>query len=123
MALRHISESADASLGIFERENKIDFGLIEFDSKNRLCAYREKPTSKYYVSMGVYILQREAVRAHVADVNYLDMPNLLQNIKANNGNVICFHDDCVWLDIGRPDDFALAQKMFEENRETFLGHA
>jgi hypothetical protein len=29
----------------------------------------------------------------------------------------------VWLDIGRPDDFALAQKMFEEDREAFLGHA
>jgi NDP-mannose synthase len=123
MALSHASENADASLGIYERENKIDFGLIEFDSQNRLSAYREKPTSKYYVSMGVYILQREAVRAHVSDVDYLDMPNLLEKIKASNGNVICFHDDCVWLDIGRPDDFALAQKMFEENRDTFLGHA
>jgi NDP-mannose synthase len=123
MALSHASENADASLGIYERENKIDFGLIEFDSQRRLSAYREKPTSKYYVSMGVYILQREAVRAHVSDVDYLDMPNLLQKIKASNGNVICFHDDCVWLDIGRPDDFALAQKMFEENRDTFLGHA
>jgi NDP-sugar pyrophosphorylase family protein len=123
MALSHASENADASLGIYERENKIDFGLIEFDARNRLSAYREKPTSKYYVSMGVYILQREAVRAHVSDVDYLDMPNLLQKIMDSNGNVICFHDDCVWLDIGRPDDFALAQKMFEEDRETFLGHA
>lgn len=123
MALSHIAERADASLGIFERENKIDFGLIEFDAQKRLSAYREKPTTKYYVSMGVYILQREAVRAHVSDVDYLDMPTLLQKIKASNGNVMCFHDDCVWLDIGRPDDFALAQKMFEENRDMFLGHA
>jgi hypothetical protein len=27
----------------------------------------------------------------------------------------------MWLDIGRPDDFALAQKMFEHNRALFLG--
>jgi NDP-sugar pyrophosphorylase family protein len=123
MALSHISERADASIGIYERENKIDFGLIEFDAENRLCAYREKPTSKYYVSMGVYILQREAVRPHVSEVDYLDMPNLLLKIKASNGNVVCFQDNCIWLDIGRPDDFALAQKMFEEDREAFLGHA
>jgi NDP-sugar pyrophosphorylase family protein len=124
MALSHISEYADATVGIFERENKIDFGLIEFDAKNRLCAYREKPTSKYFVSMGVYILQREAVRPHISDVDYLDMPNLLLKIKDSNGNVNCFRDDkCTWLDIGRPDDFALAQKMFEEDREAFLGHA
>ena len=123
MAHRHITENADASVGIYERENKIDFGLIEFDARNRLCAYREKPTSKYYVSMGVYILQREAVRPHVSEVEYLDMPSLLLKIKANNGNVVCFQDNCIWLDIGRPDDFALAQKMFEEDREAFLGHA
>ena len=123
MALSHISERADASIGIYERENKIDFGLIEFDANNRLSAYREKPTSKYHVSMGVYILQREAVRPHVSEVDYLDMPNLLLKIKASNGNVVCFQDNCIWLDIGRPDDFALAQKMFEEDREAFLGHA
>jgi NDP-sugar pyrophosphorylase family protein len=123
MALSHFAEGADASIGIYERENKIDFGLIEFDQDNRLCAYREKPTSKYYVSMGVYILQREAVRPHVRHVDYLDMPNLLLEIKASDGNVVCFRDNCVWLDIGRPDDFALAQKMFEQDRAAFLGHA
>jgi len=123
MARSHISERADASIGIYERENKIDFGLIEFDGKNRLSAYREKPSSKYYVSMGVYILQREAVRPHVSEVDYLDMPDLLLKIKARNGSVVCFRDDCIWLDIGRPDDFALAQKMFEQDRDAFLGHA
>ena len=124
MALTHISEGADASIGVYERENRIDFGLIEFDTNKRLRAYREEPTStKYYASMGVYILQREAVRAHGSDVDYLDMPNLLLKIHAKNGNVVCFQDNCVWLDIGRPNDFALAQKLFEEDRDPFLGHA
>lgn len=123
MALTYASERADASIGIYERENKIDFGLIEFDDSMRLSAYREKPTSKYYVSMGVYILQREAIRSYVSNVDYLDMPNLLLKIHANKGSVVCFHDDCVWLDIGRPDDFALAQKMFEEDRDAFMGNS
>jgi len=123
MAFSHISERADASVGIYERENKIDFGLIEIDSRNRLRVYREKPINKYYVSMGVYILQREAVLPHVFNVDYLDMPNLLLKIKSSNGNVVCFQDKCVWLDIGRPDDFALAQQMFEQDREAFLDHA
>jgi NDP-sugar pyrophosphorylase family protein len=73
--------------------------------------------------MGVYILQREAVRPHVSNVEYLDMPSLLLNIHGRGGNVVCHQENCVWLDIGRPDDFALAQKMFEEDREAFLGHA
>ena len=120
MALNHLIERADASIGVYERENKIDFGLIEFDDKYHLSAYREKPTSKYYVSMGVYVLQREAIRAHVLDGGYLDMPNLLLKIHKASGNVVCFRGDCIWLDIGRPDDFALAQKMFEEDHDAFL---
>lgn len=121
MARQHTETASDASIGIHERENKIDFGLIEFDSKNRLSAYREKPTSMYYVSMGIYILQREVVRHHVSRGDHLDMPSLLLRMKADNSNINCFHDDCVWLDIGRPDDFASAQNMFESDRSLFLG--
>jgi NDP-mannose synthase len=121
MAQQHLEYGCDASIGIFERENKIDFGLIEFDAEKRLCAYREKPTSTYYVSMGVYVLQRDAVRPRVNRGEYLDMPSLLLKMKATGADIRCYHDDCLWLDIGRPDDFALAQSLFERNRELFLG--
>jgi len=121
MTRQHLEIGCDASIGVFQRENKIDFGLIEFDSDMRLCTYREKPTSMYYVSMGVYVLQREAVRPCIKQGEYLDMPTLLLKMRAANADIRCYHDDCVWLDIGRPDDFALAQSMFERNRELFLG--
>jgi NDP-sugar pyrophosphorylase family protein len=121
MGQLHADTGCDASIGIHQRENKIDFGLIEFDSENRLSAYREKPTSTYYVSMGIYILQREAIRPHVTRNDYLDMPTLLAAMRAADADVRCYHDDCVWLDIGRPDDFALAQSMFEHDRALFLG--
>ena len=121
MARQHLDTRSDASIGVFERENKIDFGLIEFDAENRLCAYREKPSSLYYVSMGVYILRRDAVRPLVTQGEYLDMPTLLLKMREGNASVRCYHDACVWLDIGRPDDFALAQTMFERDRSLFLG--
>jgi NDP-sugar pyrophosphorylase family protein len=120
MARRHAEIGCDASIGIYERENKIDFGLIEFDAENRLSAYREKPTSRYYVSMGIYIFRRDAVREHVSGGNYLDMPSLLLAMRAAEADIRCYHDDCVWLDIGRPDDFAMAQNMVADNRASFL---
>jgi NDP-mannose synthase len=121
MARQHLDTDCDASIGVFERENKIDFGLIEFDAEKRLCAYREKPTNLYYVSMGIYMLRREAVRPCIVSGEYLDMPTLLLKMRAAKSDVRCYHDECVWLDIGRPDDFALAQSMFESNRALFLG--
>ncbi len=121
MARQHLETRCDASIGVFERENKIDFGLVEFDSENRLSAYREKPTNMYYVSMGIYILRREAIRPCITQGEYLDMPSLLLAMRSAKSDVRCYHDDCIWLDIGRPDDFALAQSMFEHNRALFLG--
>lgn len=120
MMRQHLETHCDASIGIFERENKIDFGLIEFDSQNRLCAYREKPTSSYYVSMGIYILRRDSVRPCLEKDEYLDMPSLLLRMREAKADVRCYHDDCMWLDIGRPDDFAQAQTLFERDRERFL---
>lgn len=120
MAQQHCATGADASIGVFQRENKIDFGLVEFDADMRLSAYREKPTSLYYVSMGIYVLNREAVRHQIKPNEYLDMPSLMLALRANDHDVRCYHDGGMWLDIGRPDDFALAQEIFETRRELFL---
>lgn len=121
MARQHLELGCDASIGVHERENKIDFGLIEFDGERRLLTYREKPSNMYFVSMGIYILQREAVRNCVAADEYLDMPTLLLRMRDADADIRCYYDQCFWLDIGRPDDFALAQSMFEQNRTLFLG--
>jgi NDP-sugar pyrophosphorylase family protein len=48
------------------------------------------------------------------------MPNLLLRMQAANADVRCYHDECLWLDIGRPDDFALAHKMYETDQAVFL---
>lgn len=121
MARFHAEKSADATVGVFEREVKIDFGLIELDDQCRMQAYHEKPTTRHFVSMGLYVLNRDAVRPHLRKNEYLDMPNLLQAIRDNGGDVRCYHEECTWLDIGRPEDFARAQEMFRDDRELFLG--
>ncbi|WP_238314226.1 sugar phosphate nucleotidyltransferase [Methylobacterium crusticola] len=120
MMQAHYRSAGDISIGVYKREVKIDFGLIEIDQRSRLMAYREKPTSSHFVSMGVYALRREAVRMHLTSGEYLDMPGLIMSVKQSGGDVTCYHEDCVWLDIGRPDDFALAQQMFVSERNQFL---
>jgi NDP-sugar pyrophosphorylase family protein len=116
----HRATRADASIGVYKRDVKIDFGLIEVDDEKRLVAYREKPQSSYLVSMGIYILRRDAVAPYLRENEYMDMPNLLLRMKQANSDVRCYNEDCVWLDIGRPDDFALAQRMFKDDRDLFL---
>jgi NDP-sugar pyrophosphorylase family protein len=121
MMAAHRTTQADASIGIYKREVKIDFGLVDVDDEKRLVGYREKPQTDYLVSMGIYLLHRDAVAPHIRYNQYLDMPTLLLRMKAASMDVRCYHEECVWLDIGRPDDFGLAQQMFKEDRALFLG--
>ncbi|WP_454742145.1 sugar phosphate nucleotidyltransferase [Cupriavidus necator] len=121
MIADHKASGAAATVGTYEREVKIDFGLLETDANNRLLGYLEKPVTRHLVSMGIYVLRRDAVQAHLKPEVYLDMPDLAKQLIAEGKTVICHkQDDSFWLDIGRPDDYALAQKMFDEQRELFL---
>lgn len=117
----HRQSHADATIGVFEREVKIDFGLIDVDADMCMTGYREKPSYRHLVSMGLYVLRASAVRDFVRPGHYLDMPDLMQAMMQSGRRVMCHRQDCVWLDIGRPDDFALAQQMLAEQPERFLG--
>jgi len=116
----HTSASNAATIAVYEREVKSDFGIVEVDSNFGLLRYLEKPTYKHLVSMGFYVLNREAVRPCLHPGKYLDMPALMRLLVAGERRVICHQQECFWLDIGRPEDYAAAQTMFAENRSMFL---
>ena len=116
----HRNRRAVATVGVYPREVKIDFGLIEVDADMRMTAYREKPSYPHLVSMGIYVLNAAQLRNLIERDTYLDMPDLLQRLMVT-GEVHCFLSDCFWLDIGRPDDFARAQELYEKDPQAFLG--
>lgn len=121
MMAAHKRSGADATIGVHEKEWKIDFGLIDADPDMRFRDYREKPAQRHLVSMGIYVLKREAVRNVLGADERLDMPDLMLRLRDGGRNVRCHLADCYWLDIGRPDDFALAQQVFAAERSRFLG--
>lgn len=117
----HNENKAAATISVYEREVKIDFGIVQTDGHMNLTGYLEKPVTRHLVSMGLYVLNRDAVAPHVTLNQYLDMPDLMKALMAEERHVHCHHQpDSFWLDIGRPDDYATAQKLFEEQRELFL---
>ncbi len=116
----HARTGADLTIGVFRREVKIDLGVVESDADGRFLDYREKPTYQFEVSMGVNVLSRRVMN-HIEPGRYLDMPDLVLKIHRAGGQVRCYREDCFWLDIGRMDDYALAQEQFERNASMFLG--
>ena len=98
MARQHRATEADASIGVFQRENKIDFGLIEFDAQKRLCAYREKPTLSYDVSMGIYVYEARALQ-HLPD-GPCQFPDLVNRLLAAGETVCAYRSEASWFDLG-----------------------
>lgn len=115
----HQQRDADVTIGIYRREIKIDFGVVETD-KGEFLGFKEKPVLHHDVSMGVNILSNRVLQ-YVKEGEYLDMPDLILKVHENGGKVCCFQEDCYWLDIGRMDDYAQAQIDYEEHRAQFLG--
>jgi NDP-sugar pyrophosphorylase family protein len=117
----HRARGASATIASYPREVRIDFGVLEFaNDPHVLTGYREKPEFSFQVSMGVYILDPIAWD-FLSPGQPLPMPDLLETIRGAGHPVHCFRQNCYWLDIGRHDDYATANDIFESRRGQFLG--
>lgn len=119
MIKSHISSGAAATIGVFPREAKIDFGVLELGSKGELLQYKEKPKFEFLVSMGVNAFHKSVLEFIPKD-KYLDIPTLMMNLKEAGKSVLTFRSECEWLDIGRPDDYEKATEEFERSMKKYL---
>jgi len=116
---RHVQGGAIATICVFRRDAKIDFGVIEEDSSGNLVKYTEKPTFDFTVSMGINFFHRR-ILDHMVGAQRLDIPELIMRLVAKGERVACYHQDCRWLDIGRADDYQTATDTFAQFRGEFL---
>jgi len=115
---RHKSSGAAASIATFQKEVKIDLGVLETRDGN-FADYIEKPTYQFTVSMGVYALNRR-VLSFIPKGERLDMPELMVKLHRSGQKLQCYSGDYDWLDIGRLDDYERAVALFESNRDAYL---
>lgn len=116
----HHFSGADVTIGSYRRDIKSDFGVLEVDDEMQLIDYIEKPTTSHLVSMGIYIMNTKAVMPYISPDIPMDMPDLLKKMMADNKIIKCYNENCFWLDIGRPEDFNAAQKIFKESPNIFI---
>lgn len=118
MIQHHLSAESDLTIAAAARSVNIDLGVLEI-CDDRVVGYREKPSLPYDVSMGIYLYSPRA-HAWVEPGKYLDFPELILRMIKAGQRVIAYQTDCLWLDIGRHEDYAMASETFEKNRAAFL---
>jgi len=115
----HKERKAIATLAAYQREVKIDLGVIDIDDDDWVKDYIEKPTYKYSVSTGVYIFEPQVLDFITPDQR-LDLPELVLRLIDQGHPVNVYRFDGYWLDIGRHDDYEKANDQFSANRDAFL---
>lgn len=116
----HIGMNNDFTIAVHERTVDIDYGVLEFDKKNKLKKYIEKPKYNYQVSMGINMLRKKSVINYIKFNEYLDVPDLVKKMLNDDQKIERYSENCDWLDIGRPDDYEKASSIFNKEKNKYF---
>ncbi len=114
----HRAQGGLATVAAYERQVKIDLGVIVKNGDGRILDYVEKPSINHLVSMGVYVFEPQVLALLPPAGGYLDFPDLVKRLLAQGAAVHYYLFDGYWLDIGRHEDYARA---CQEYRRLSLG--
>ena len=110
----HVQSGAVLTVATFRREVSIDFGVLRYNESNRqIRAFEEKPVLPYDVSMGIYVLNRRCLE-FVPKSQRFGFDQLVLSLLAANELVRAFPHTGKWLDIGRHEDYQIANKEIPE---------
>ncbi len=116
---RHRQAKAIATLGVYQRNVKIDLGIIKSNARDGIIEYIEKPILKYDISSGIYAFN-PAVLKYIPRSRRFDLPELTRALIKDKQPVRAYKFRGYWLDIGRPDDYKQAIEAFSQYRSRFI---
>ena len=115
MYLNLISNKADMVIASKEYVVNVPYGIFENDNFN-VNSLIEKPTYKYNLNAGVYILNKKLINK-VPKNKYFDITQLIEKLLEQNKKVIHFPILGYWIDIGKPEDLKMAERLFKHSKE------
>jgi NDP-sugar pyrophosphorylase family protein len=117
----HEATASDATIAAMRRTHRLDYGVLQTDPAGRLLRWDEKPAADHLVSIGLNALRRDALSDCIRAGERIDMPELLKRMASAGRRVTVATHDGIWLDIGKPDEYARAQEMAEAGGSPFGG--
>jgi NDP-sugar pyrophosphorylase family protein len=115
----HIKNKNLFTISSHERNELIDYGLLETNKKKILTNFFEKPYKKYQVSMGVYVLNNNILK-YIPNNRFFGFDNLMYKLLKLKKKVKVLKHNGYWLDIGRPSDYIAAIEQFKKIKKKLL---
>lgn len=107
---RHRSLEADLTVAVTQYKVDVPFAVVAHDG-DRVIGLQEKPTYNFLANAGIYIMKR-SVADSIPGGEYLDAPDLIEQLIAAGRRVAYYPIEGTWTDIGNPDDYRAACERF-----------
>jgi len=115
----HREQNAIATIAMYDKEVKIDLGIIKANDQHEIYDYVEKPTLVYQVSMGIYVFNKK-VLDFIPSKTYFDLPDLIHALIKSRQKIVGYHFNGYWRDIGRREDYEQAVEEFDRLKHSFI---
>jgi dTDP-glucose pyrophosphorylase len=105
----HLRHNAAATMAVRVHEWQHPFGVVQTEGVE-IVGFEEKPVARTHINAGVYALDPDALNALAADAR-CDMPTLFARLQGKSQRTVAYPMHEPWLDVGRPDDLAAANRI------------
>jgi len=108
----HIANNSIATMCVREYDFQVPYGVVNIEN-SKILSIEEKPTHKFFVSAGIYMLSVEVLN-EIPENEFYDMPTLFEKLIKDNKNVVSFPLREYWLDIGKFEEYKKANEEYDE---------
>jgi len=108
----HVTNNSMATMCVQDYDFKVPYGVVNVEN-TKILSIEEKPTQKYFVNAGIYMLSPDCLK-YIPHNQFYDMPTLFEKLISENENVISFPLREYWLDIGHIDEYEKANEEFDD---------
>lgn len=106
----HLKNNAAMTIASTQYQVQVPFGVIA-EEDSSVIRIEEKPTYTFSVNSGIYFIDRQVFDSLPPDPHF-NMTDLAELLIKGEKKVQCFPIFERWLDVGRHDDFKIAENFF-----------
>lgn len=107
----HIESQAALTMAVTTYTVSVPYAIVRTHD-DRVESFQEKPTYNYFANAGIYIVNRDLLYS-VTGKERVDATDFIDSLLSQGRKVAYFPIDGTWIDIGSPDDYAMACSKLE----------
>ncbi|MCM1005968.1 MAG: nucleotidyltransferase family protein [Prevotella sp.] len=102
----HLNTEAALTMAVTSYTVSVPYAIVRTHA-DRVESFQEKPTYNFFANAGIYIVNRDLL-ASVTGKERVDATDFIDSLLAAGQKVAYFPINGTWIDIGSPDDYAMA---------------